>query len=109
MSLVEAIFSDNLSRVVTNNIVGNTLSSRGLIMNKVVIKMIRELPTEKASSKSKRAVGTGKSNTIRIPTIEQAKAISAYFENFFNLSNITSSLYCYSLPTLICPTYLTCL
>ena len=61
-------------------------------MNKVVIKIIRELPTEKANSKSKRPVGTGKSNTIRIPTIEHANAISAYLEKFLNTSNIMSKV-----------------
>lgn len=85
------MFRDNLSKVVTSNMVGKMLSSSGLMINKVVIKIIKELPTEKANKKSSKPVGIGKSNTIRIPTIEQANAISLYLENFLKISNILLS------------------
>jgi hypothetical protein len=89
---VEAIFKESLSTAVTSNTVGKTLNSRGLAINKQVIKIMILVVIEKASNKSKNTGGTGNSNTIKIPIMPRAKATSPYLDKAFNLSDIVTGL-----------------
>jgi hypothetical protein len=43
-------------------------------MNKVVIRITKDIPIDKANKKSSNPVGIGKSKTIRIPIIAEARA-----------------------------------
>jgi hypothetical protein len=68
------MLSESRNKVVTSKIVGNILRSRGFSINRVVIRIIKAVPIDKASKKSKILVGIGNSNTIRIPITAKAKA-----------------------------------
>jgi hypothetical protein len=67
------MFNDKRIIVVTSKIVGNILSSRGFIIKSVVIKMTNAIATESAKRKSSRLVGIGNNNTIKMPTMTNAK------------------------------------
>jgi DNA-directed RNA polymerase beta' subunit len=92
MSLVEAMFRDSLKTAVISKIVGKELKSKGLAINKQVIKITTDVVIEKANNKSSNIAGTGNNNTIKIKIIEIAKAISLYLAKNLNLSKIAFTL-----------------